>query len=246
MDTASAADGERHPSGSDTTPAARRVAEQARRGGRLFLGAFGAFVAFVATIIVADVGGQQAQNDAARELGVGFNELPVGLLAAILADHPTSGLVGALLVVFVVASVVLFTLAVWVTAGVAGPRRHPLALSATGLAALGLPVFPALMMLEVLLARGSLPTWAVENWHALYGGLVSAFVVLASLAMVLLLARLWPTGLARRTSIAVGALSLLSGLAAIVVGAPPIVPMLLGAILALSIRRGVRRTTPVA
>ena len=218
-----------------TSTAPTGVVLLARRASALFLGSFAGFVGIVVASVL-DADRDVAQRQAAEELGVNLNHLPPEVLARILREESSNPAV-VLTISCALVSVVLFALAVWSLVGVAGQRRHPLAVGAVGLAVAGGLAWMGMNASEVLLRFE--PGWLVDNWW-IYMTLVAAFVVAACLALVLAVIRLWPTGVARRTAVVVIVLCSLTVLVQLTVNAPPIVPMLLGAIYAFNVKRSVR------
>ena len=139
-------------------------------------------------------------------------------------------------IVFAVISVVLFAAAIRALVAVAGEQTS-LARGAFALAVAGGVAWLGMNAAE--LALRSEPGWLVANWW-LYMTLVATFVVAACLSLILAVVRLWETGYARRTAVVVIVICSLTVVAQLTVNAPPIVPMLLGAIYAFSVTRAVR------
>jgi 8-oxo-dGTP pyrophosphatase MutT (NUDIX family) len=206
----------------------------ARRASGLFLGSFAGFVGIVVASVL-DADRDAAQREAAEELGVNLNHLPPEVLARILRED-SSNLAVFATILFALLSVVLFAFAVWTLVGVAGQRRNLLAGGAVALAVAGGVAWLGVNASEVLLRFE--PGWLVDNWW-IYMTLVATFVVAACLALILAVLRLWGTGLARRTAVVVIVVSALTVVAQLTVNAPPIVPMLLGAIYAFNVKRSV-------
>lgn len=202
-----------------------------RRGGWLLCASFGLFVAFVVVIIVFSVEEQRVQQEAADRLGVNINDVPARVVAPILREHHPPLVFDLALLVLILASTVLFALAVWTLTGVQGRRRHPVAVAATVLAAVATLAFPLLMVLGFFLEQDPPPDWAFDAWDNLWTQSVSAFGVVESIALICLILVLRPTSLARRTGRVVMVLSGLCVLSVLVGGSPPVVPLLLGAVL---------------
>jgi hypothetical protein len=211
------------------------VLATARRASRLFLGSFAGFVGIVITSSVIDADRDTAQREAADELGVNLNHLPADVLAQILRED-SSTVATVLTIAFAIISVALFAAAIRSLSDVAG-ERNLLARGAFALALLGGVAFLAMILSELLLR--SEPPWLVHNWW-LYMTLVAVFVVAACFALTLAVIRLWDTGHARRSAVVVIVICLLTVVAQVTVNAPPIVPMLLGAIYAFNLTRSVR------
>jgi hypothetical protein len=215
---------------------ARRV----RRGGWLLVVSFLMFVGFVAAIIFDQSGYGQAAQDAADRLGVGVNDVPAEVLAPINREYSDS-VRSLVLLVWVLVVFGLFIAGLRTAAAIAGPgRRRSLRNAMTGLAALTPLCWVMVFLLDFGISVQSPPQWVLRLYDAGYGAAIAANTVGGSLALMCLVVLLRPTRIARRTGVVVLALSALGTVAAVSVGAPPIVPLLLGAALGLVMIRGVR------
>ncbi|HWJ09798.1 MAG TPA: hypothetical protein VNS46_10505 [Nocardioides sp.] len=218
-----------------STSASAEDAGAARRASRMFLGSFVGFVGIVITSAAVDSARDTAQREAADELDVNLNHLPADVLARILQED-SSTVATVLNLVFATISVVLFAAAIHALVGVPG-ARGAVARGAVALAVVG--GLSWLGMNAAELALRSEPGWLMDNWW-IYMTLVAVFVIAACLALMTAVACLWGTGRARRTGIVVIAICALTIVAQLTVNAPPIVPMLLGAIYAFNVARAVR------
>jgi hypothetical protein len=221
-------------------PSARR----ARRGGWLLIGAFVAFVVFVATIIAANGDHDRAAQAAADRLGVPLADLPAEVLAPI--NHQYANTPGLLLIfALVMLSFGLFIAGVAGLSRIGGPGRRSLATPAVVLAAIAPLCWLGIMALEAGTSVESPDRWVLDWYDAVYNPLIAASSVAASLALICLAVILRQAGQARRTGVVVIALSLVTVVGAVVVGVPPIVPLLVGVVLGIVMIRSTR-TTAVA
>lgn len=213
------------------------AAATARRALWFFLGSFVSYLAIiVVSIVLSNPDYQTALYDKADELGLNQNHLPPEVMAELSRTYPDP-------ITSLVATAVLFVLSGVLLA--LGVRllgllafRPALAKVAAVLAVLGGIAMAVMTFLPRLLADGS--EWLAGNWW-IYMGLVAAAVIASSLALILVAVAVRNAGLARRTAIVVVVLCVLTIVAQVATaGAPPIVPMLLGAVLAFNVRRGSR------
>lgn len=218
-----------------TSTSSTDVVQRSRLASRLFLGSFVGFVGIVITNSVIDADRDTAQREAAGVLGVNLNHLPAEVLAEILREE-SSTLASVLNIFLAVMSVALFAAAIRTLVGVAD-QRTLLARGAFALAVVGGVAWLGMNVSELVLR--SEPGWLVANWW-IYMALVAVFVVAACVSLIFAVARLWETGYARRTAVVVIAICSLTVVAQLTVNAPPIVPMLLGAIYAFNLTRAVR------
>lgn len=217
------------------TPLTQRSARTA------FWAFLGSFVAFIGVIIVslllANPDYQTALYDRAEELGVNQNHVPAAVIAELTSAHPDP--VWALLATagLFLTSGALVAVGVSSLGGAAG-RSGGVGLGA-GLALGGGVAMAVVTFLPAMLAGGS--GWLADNWWV-YMTLVDIAVVATSLAVILGAVAVRAAGLARRTALVVIALCALVIVAQILSDAPPIVPMLLGSVLAFTTMRALRES----
>ncbi|GAA1522181.1 hypothetical protein [Nocardioides humi] len=216
------------------------VAARAKTATWLFLGSFVACVGvIVVSMLLFNRDYQTALYDRADELGVNQNHLPAEVMADLGRAHPDAlGVLVATAALFLLSGALL----AWGTGllgGVAGRRASTQA--AIVLALLGGLAMAVMTFLPRRLSGGS--AWLADNWWV-YLTLVNTAVIADALALILVAIGVRSAGLARRTAVVVIALCALTVVAQLVASAPPIVPMLLGTVLAFNVERAARRTGP--
>jgi hypothetical protein len=207
-----------------------------RRSGWLLMASFAGFILFVATLIATGGGYDDAVAEAAKQRGVGVNDLPAAVIAPINHEYNAawSGLLSLL--------VVLLALGVYV----AGVR---LATTLLGNGVLGrvavavaavMPVcWVIVFALEYSIGLDHPDRW-VRVYDAIYDPVIAISTVAGSLGLLGVIAALRRAGVARRTGIIVAVLTVPVMVAAIAFGAPPIVPLLLAAIVGIVMVRTAR------
>ncbi|HVL83005.1 MAG TPA: hypothetical protein VM367_01735 [Pseudonocardia sp.] len=200
-----------------------------RRAGRLLCGSALAFLLGFAAIIVSGLvsGTIQEEDAAAERLGVGVNELPADVVAAIRADVTWFETV-LISLPLLVAAVLLF-LGVRAAAQAGHARRPALAAAATVLAAAATLAMLVMLVASALLERG------VTGSEDVSRGAVVALTGLGCAALVAVVPVLRARGLARRTGVVVAVLGSL-----VVIGVwlvPPFAPFLLALVLGVALAR---------
>jgi hypothetical protein len=168
-------------------PESPGAADRAGGAARYFLVATLLFVGLVVTMTVGLSERQSAQDEVARDLGVGLDDIPPDRLADVIRETwstPAVLLIGVLALV----STVVY---------------------ARGMVVLG------------SVARSTVP----------------GFVLAVTGSLVLAVVRLWPTGVARRTSVVVLLLAVVLTALSVTAGAPPILPLVLATVFAHNVRR---------
>lgn len=210
-----------------------KATDDARRATRLFLAATIAFVGLVLTMAVGLADRQSAQDEVAKELGVDLDDIPPSRLGDILSDTwntPAVLLIAALAII----STVLFSRAVLAVGEVAPHQRPTLTTWAAAVPYLGAAAFLGLLGAERALTTK--PAWLLDNWW-ISTALLTTFVLTVTISLVLTIIRIWPTGLARRTSITLLLLAVaLTGLT-LTAAAPPVLPLVLATVFAFNLRR---------
>lgn len=208
------------------------------RAGRAFWLSVGSFLSFIGVIVVSLSNSeyQTALYDRAEELGVNQNFLPPDELAEIVRTFPDPLVVSLVTVALFLLSGFLLAYGLRLLGGVAGSVR--LTWTAATLAVLGGVCMAVVTFLPRLLADGN--GWLLENWWV-YMTLVAVAVIAACVGVILIVAAMRPSGLARRTGMVVAALCALTIVAQLTVTAPPIVPNLLAAAFAFNVRRAARK-----
>lgn len=210
-----------------------KATDDTRRATRLFLAATIVFVGLVLTMAVGLADRQSAQDEVAKELGVDLDDIPPSRLGDILSDTwntPAVLLIAALAII----STVLFSRAILAVGGVAQHQRPTLTTWAATVPYLGAAAFLGLLGAERALTTK--PAWLLDNWW-ISTALLATFVLTVTISLVLAIIRIWPTGLARRTSITVLLLAVvLTGLT-LTAAAPPVLPLVLATVFAFNLRR---------
>ena len=206
----------------------------ARRASRFFAGSFAAFVALFLTMIFGLADRQSATADLAEEHGGTDLDVPTSAYAAAL-DRTNAPIAYLTIAVLALVSVVLFARACHALGRVAGRPEHPTCRAAVTLPLLGLLSFWGLLVAEQLLAQRQ--AWMLEHYWTVWQGALAVFIVTLAVSVVLIVVCLWPTGLARRTSVVVAILATLVALVTVTAGVPPILPILLGLVLAFNVKR---------
>jgi hypothetical protein len=203
----------------------------ARTGGWLFIGSLAAFAAGVATIVVgADPDYAAAEQAAADRLDVPVGSLPAAAVAQLAVDHPANG--SAVVAVLLPLAMLLFSLGTLAAVGAASRGRgwlRGLAVAFGLLAPLG---WFGYMLLESRITSGAVPpAVTLEEYDTYARPAMSASGLGACLALICLVVLLRPLGIARRTGLVVVVACGLAALAAVAVGVPPILPLLLAGVL---------------
>jgi hypothetical protein len=223
-----------------TTPAPSATDPiHASRAGRLFLASTLSFIGLVLTMGVGLSDRQSVQAAVAEDLGVGLDDVPAGRLADVIRDTwntPAVLLIGALALL----SAAVYSRGMVHLGRITADHRPELTRLATALPMLGVAAFILLLGLERALTDE--PVWLVDNWWVA-GALLTTFVLAVTFSLVAAVVRLWPTGLAPRSSIAVLLLSVVVAVLSITAGAPPVLPLVLATGFALGVRRATRRTS---
>lgn len=209
-----------------------------RAGGavRHFLTATLLFVGLVVTMAVGLADRQASQDQAARDLGVGLDDVPPDRLADVIRETwntPAVVLIGVLALL----STVIYSRGM-VLLGSVAPQRGPRAAKlAAALPIVGAAGFLGLLGLERALAEE--PAWLLDNWWISHT-LLTIFVLTVTGSLVLAVIRLWPIRLARRTSVMVLLLAVVLTALSVTAGAPPVLPLILATVFAYNLRRGLR------
>lgn len=234
---------ETSPPGKDpgmTTPATTDLGEaasHARRATRLFLAATVSFVGLVLTMAIGLSDRQSAQDVVARELDVPLNDIPPDRLADVIRETwstPAVVLIGALAVV----SMVVFSQGVLSLGRVARHQRPVLTRVAAVLPYLGAASFIVLLLVERALRAE--PAWLLDHWWV-WTALLTIFVLMVTVSVVLVVVRIWPTGLARRSSIVVLVLAVVLAGLSLTASAPPVLPLVLATVFAFNVRKAADR-----
>ena len=220
------------------TTSERPAVVLAQRASRLFAASFAAFLGVLLTMIVGLSERQSATGALAEEYGGAESDIPAPVYAAAL-DETNTPLAYAAIALLALVSVTLFVLGCRSLNRVARRERDPMARVAVALPVVGLASFWALLVAEQLLARRQ--PWMVEHFWTVWQSTLAVFIMSLALAVVLVVACLWPTGLARRTSVVVALLATLVALVTMTAGVPPILPILLAAVLAFNVSRAAAR-----
>ena len=206
-----------------------------RAGGaaRHFLVATLLFVGLVVTMTVGLSDRQSAQDEVARDLGVGLDDIPPDRLADVIRETwstPAVLLIGVLALV----STVVYARGMVVLGSVAPQHGPRLTRFAAALPIVGAAAFLGLLGLERALTGE--PAWLVDNWWVARA-MLTVFVLAVTGSLVLAVVRLWPTGVARRTSVTVLVLAVVLTALSVTAGAPPVLPLVLATVFAHHVRR---------
>lgn len=209
-----------------------------RAGGlaRPFLVATLLFVGLVVTMTVGLSDRQAAQDEVAGDLGVGIDDIPPDRLADILRETwntPAVVLIGLL----ALSSTLIYCRGMVILGGVAPELRPVLARLSAALPVIGVGGFLGLLGLERWLTEE--PVWLLHNWWVSHA-LLSVFVLTVTGSLVLAVVRLWPTGLARRTSVVVLLLAVVLAALSVTAAAPPVLPLVLATVFAFNVGRALR------
>ncbi|MEI8407851.1 MULTISPECIES: hypothetical protein [unclassified Kribbella] len=208
---------------------------QLRRAGWLLIGSFIGFVVFVATMIATNNGYDAALSAAAEQRGISLNDLPAEAVAPINHEYNMIWQ-GVLLLVLN-----MLTLGLYI-AGVRLATHGSLGRAAV-LAAAVMP----LCWLVVFVLDYALGTDDPDGWFGIYDAAYNRAIALStvagSLALIGVVVLLRRAGVARRTGVVVAALAILTMVTAVAFGAPPVVPLLLAAIVGIVMVRTARSVT---
>lgn len=206
-----------------------------RRAGWFLIGSFLGFVVFVATMIATSNGYDAALNAAAEERGVSLNDLPAEAVAPINHEYNEIGQ-GVLLLVLIMLALALYIAGVRLATAVGhGVIRRVSVLAAAVMPLCWLVIFA----LDYALGTDDPDRW-FGFYDAAYNRAIAVSTVAGSLALLGVLVLLRRVGVARRTGLVVGALAVLTIVAAVAFGAPPVVPLLLAAIVGIVMVRTAR------
>lgn len=212
-----------------------KATDHAREATRLFLAATISFVGLVVTMAVGLADRQSAQDELARELGVGLDDIPPGRLADIIsATWNTSAVV--LIAGLAIISTAFFSRGLLALGGVAPDQRPTLSTWAAVLPYIGVAAFLCLLGAERALTAK--PAWLLDNWW-LSTALLTTFVLTVTASLALSIVRIWPTGLARRTGATVLLFAVALTVLTLTAGAPPVLPLILATVFALNLRRAI-------
>jgi hypothetical protein len=207
----------------------------ARAAGWQFLAAPVAFAAGVAAVAATtDAGYVEAEQAAADRLGRSVAELPAAELARLNAEYSSAGVGDLAVVVLTSLGLILLTLAVGsAVRAVTGGGRYRALRAAANVLALAAPLgWIAYLALTGAVTSGAVPpTDMLELYDRFALPAMTVSTVGGSLALCCVAVLLRTRGMARRTGLAVLALSGLAVVGGVLAGLPPIVPCLLGAVL---------------
>ncbi|ONI75688.1 hypothetical protein BWI15_07605 [Kribbella sp. ALI-6-A] len=208
-----------------------------RAAGWSLIGSFVGFVVAVATMIATGNGYDAALTEAAERRGVGLNDLPAEAIAPInrqYNDLPT----GILTLCLVLLALGLF---------LAGVRLATWDSGGLGKASVAVAAVMPVCWLAVYALEYSIGVEEPERWFDLYDAAydpaIAVSSVAGSLALLGVVVVLRRAGVARRTGLVVAVLAGLTVVTAVAVGAPPVVPLLLAAIVGIVMVRTARSGT---
>jgi uncharacterized membrane protein YozB (DUF420 family) len=197
-----------------------------RRSGWLMIGSFIGFVLFVATLIATGNSGYDAAvAAAAKQRGVEVNDLTAEALAPI--NHQYNGIWSGILPLLVVlAALCAYVVGVHLATKGSGAVGR----TAVVIAALMPVCWLGVFLLEFGIGTDNPGGW-IDAYDAVYDKLIALSSVAGTLALFAVILVMRRAGVARRTGVVIGLLGVLVLVAAIGFGAPPIVPLLLAAII---------------
>ncbi|WP_088319173.1 hypothetical protein [Kineosporia sp. R_H_3] len=221
---------------SSVLPVAARSGRQdaARSALRCFLASLLAFIAVLGVSMgLSNREYQKALYETAERLGVNQNHLAPDVLAQLVQRYPEPlwALVATALLFLL--SAVLFARGLTRLSSIADGAARQGVVAAAGVVAGGLGMA---VMTFLPRALGAGNPWLAEHWW-IYLTLVSSFVVTTSLGLLVVAVLLRRAGVAPRVALVVAALCAVTVVAQVTVDAPPILPMLFGALLAFSTNR---------
>lgn len=212
-----------------TAIAARPLDVRAIRSGAwALIAAFVTFAIGVVTVNLTAADRLAAENAAAKQLDVPVADLTAADLARVSQDFPPTSqdLVNVSLLVF---GTVIFVVAI------ATLRLAPVA---TVLAVLTPVAWVAYLVTNVAITNGGAPPDSTLALYDDYAPTAMAISTVAGcLALAALVVALRQRDLARRTGLVVLVLAAIGAVAAVAVGVPPMVPVLLGAVLGIALVR---------
>ncbi|MFI5709407.1 hypothetical protein [Kribbella sp. NPDC051620] len=210
--------------------------QRLRRSGWLLIASFAGFVLFVATLIVTGNGYDDALSEVAKQRGVGLNDLPAEAIAPV--NHEYNEIWSGILPL----CVIMVALGVYV-AGVrlATTLREAGALGRVAVAAAAvMPVcWIVVFALEYSIGIDHPGRW-LKVYDTLYDPAIALSTVAGSLALIGVIVVLRRAAVARRTGVVVAVLTVPVLVAAVAFGAPPVVPLLLAAIVGIVMVRTAR------
>jgi hypothetical protein len=199
-----------------------------RSGSWALIASFVTFAIGVAATIVTSGDRAQAEQAAADRLGVQVSDLPAVELAKVSQQFPPTGQ-DIVNVGLLVLATIVFAVAIAIAR---------LGVIPTVLATLTPLGWSTYIVLGVSVTNGAMPP---ESMLALYDRYALPAMAFSStvgcLALIVLVLSLRSRGIARRTGIVVMVLAALGAVAAVVLGVPPVLPLLLGAVLGASLVR---------
>jgi uncharacterized membrane protein YozB (DUF420 family) len=205
-----------------------------RRAGWLMIGSFIGFVLFVATLIATNNGYDAALEKVAKQRGVGLNDLPAEAIAPISHQH-TGTWRGILALCIVLAALGVY---------VAGVRLATKGSGALGRAAVVVAALMPVCWLGIFGLEFAIGTDNPGRWLDAYDDGYDKLLALSSVAGTLALGAvivvLRRAGVARRTGVWVAPLGVLVLVASVASEAPPVVPLLLAAIVGIVMVRTAR------
>jgi hypothetical protein len=198
-----------------------------RRAGGQFCASAAAFLLGLICVIVGGAlsGSEQAEADAAAQRGVGINDLPADVLAAI---HQGDSWIGSVLVALPLAGAAVLLVAGLRSAARGAAGRYRVA----GMLATGLGCCSALAWIFVQVAS---PLYSTVLTPFVFPAVIAA-TALGSAAMVGIVEALRGRGVALRTGRVVGVLGVLATVGAFFV-VPPFAPYLLALVLSVPLAR---------
>jgi hypothetical protein len=220
------------------------AAERSRlhRSGWLLIGAFLGFVVSVATMIATNNGYDAALSEAAKQRGVALNDLPAEAIAPINHEYNEIWSGGLTL------CLIMLTLGTYI-AGVRTAARvrdgGALGRAAVACAAVMPVCWLGVYTLEYAVGTDDPGRW-IDIYDAAYDPAIAISSVTGSLALLGVIVLMRRAGVARRTGVVVAALAVLVIGAAVAFGAPPIVPLLLAAIVGIVMVRTARSAVDAA
>ncbi len=221
------------------TPAALTGEEagRSRRAGWLLIVSFLAFAVAVVMVVTMQPDYNKALEDAAAARGINVNDLPAEAIAPI--NHQYNALWEEILFF----GVILAALGLYVAAIRAATRVRPDSSRLATAALVAVSLMPiawfGIFLLETGIGSDDPSGWT-GPYDALNVPLIAASTVAGSLALIAVCVLLRRIDVARRTGLVVIALAVLVLATASFVGAPPIMPLLLGAVMGIVMVRTAR------
>jgi hypothetical protein len=212
-------------------------ADRSRHAGWLLIGSFLAFAVAVVLVVTMQPAYNKALEDAAAARGVNVNDLPAEAIAPINHQY------NALWEEIVFFGVILVALGLYVAAIRAATRVRSDGSRLASAALVGVSLMPiawfGIFLLETGIGSDDPSAWT-GAYDALNEPLIAASTVAGSLALIAVCVLLCRIDVARWTGLVVIALAALVLATAPFVGAPPIMPLLLGAVVGIVMVRTAR------